>query len=189
MSERYKKFKMLGLCRRCGEEPLPGKTRCHKCHEAHLNYSKLHKEKAIKNGLCRYCCKAESLTNKTMCAECLASHSAKEKHRNQNNRQLCIEKYGGMCQCCGLAVPKYLQLDHVLNDGAEHRRELASNGRGGNLYKWAVANDFPDRLQLLCANCHQAKTCFGGCTEEDHRSMRNAYQVSTHNELQLEQVK
>ena len=104
-----------------------------------------------------------------MCEECLLSHKIKESARNERIRSLCIEKYGGKCVCCGNSTEKYLQLDHVDNDGAEHRRELSG---GGSLYKWAVKNKFPKRLQLMCANCHQAKSFFGGCTEEDHRGMK-----------------
>ena len=47
-----------------------------------------------------------------------------------------IMAYGGYeCACCGEAEPLYLSIDHVNNDGAQHRKELGSLG-GHKLYKW-----------------------------------------------------
>jgi len=181
MSKKQALYKQMGLCRRCGKEPLPGKTRCLKCNEDHLQYSAKAKRKAVSNGLCRYCLVAPIAAHKSMCLDCLKKHRDKGKQRAEAARKLCIENYGGRCKCCGISNQKYLQLDHVNNDGAVHRKEL-SGKRGGNIYFWAVKNNYPDRLQLLCANCHQAKTLFGGCTEDDHESCK----VSKDNELPLE---
>lgn len=103
-----------------------------------------------------------------MCEDCLQKHGAKQKQGYHEARVACLTAYGGQCRCCGETNHKYLQLDHVGNDGAAHRREIANGTRGGSNYQWAFRNGFPDRLQLLCANCHQAKTVHGGCTEDDH---------------------
>lgn len=168
---KYQEYKLAGLCRRCGADPLPGKTRCEQCHVAHLEYGRRFKEKAIASSLCRHCCTNPKLENCSLCEQCRQKHQVKESRRYAKMRADCVTAYGGECVCCGEDNPKYLQLDHVDNDGAEHRRQLAKNknGRGGgSLYAWAVRNKFPKRLQLLCCNCHQAKTLFGGCTPEDH---------------------
>lgn len=57
-------------------------------------------------------------------------------------------------------------MDHVNNDGNTHRR-LVTNGlnRGGSLeiYKWIIANDFPDDFQILCFNCNMGKHFLGQC--------------------------
>lgn len=76
-----------------------------------------------------------------------------------------IEGYGGKCVCCEDSRTKYLQLDHVNNDGAEHRRGITSTR---DMYSWAIRNQFPDTLQLMCANCHFAKSYYGNCSEEEH---------------------
>lgn len=34
MSKKQALYKQMGLCRRCGKEPLPGKTRFLNCHQA-----------------------------------------------------------------------------------------------------------------------------------------------------------
>jgi 5-methylcytosine-specific restriction endonuclease McrA len=85
--------------------------------------------------------------------------------------------YGGKCACCGLDKEKYLQLDHINDDGAEHKKQINANKSiNGHyvvcMYKWAVKNNYPSNLQLLCANCHQAKTVKKPCTHEDHESFK-----------------
>lgn len=168
-NQQYQQYKEAGLCRRCGSEPLLGKTRCKKCHEEHLNYTQKWRKEAIAAGLCRYCCVIPRTSDSSMCAGCLALHAKRQQNSHLLYRAACIEHYGGKCACCSLDVHKYLQLDHINNDGAAHRRGLY--GRATNLYLWAFRNGFPEILQLLCANCHQAKTYHGGCTTEDHRQM------------------
>lgn len=81
-------------------------------------------------------------------------------------REKLIKGYGGRCANCHETEPNFLELDHVNNDGAAHRRELG--GKQG-VDRWAIKNGFPDRLQLLCANCHEAKTRTGDCTYRKNR--------------------
>ena|SRR4249920_92511 len=68
-----------------------------------------------------------------------------------------IQMYGARCNCRGCPVWDWdiLTLDHVMNDGAERRGGLAHN-----MSEWRNARAFPDTkvYQLLCANCHLAKT-------------------------------
>jgi|SRR5208337_986926 len=172
VSDAYKRYKAQGLCRRCGDTPLPGKIRCAKCHADHLSSGKKWRDDAIASGLCRYCCKRPREADFSMCSICLPVHTERQKTLYQLQRKACIERYGGACVCCGLTTAVYLQLDHKNNDGAKHRKTFSKTGRGGTLYGWAFHNGFPDILQLLCANCHQAKTAKGGCSEEDHTMIR-----------------
>jgi hypothetical protein len=67
-------------------------------------------------------------------------------------REKAIKAYGGKC-LCGISEPLFLHLDHINNDGAEHRRQINRQ----NLYIWARNNNYPDMLQLLCSNCNLAK--------------------------------
>lgn len=79
--------------------------------------------------------------------------------------------YGGKCICCGETIVEFLQLDHVNNDGKEHRRQI-SNGlhSGSRVYKWAKDNSYPPSLQILCGNCHNAKTHYGGCPHQKEKN-------------------
>jgi hypothetical protein len=59
---------------------------------------------------------------------------------------------------------EFLQIDHVNNDGAEHRKQL---GRGGSrLYQWLRKHNFPTGFQVLCANCNRGKALLGVCPHQ-----------------------
>jgi hypothetical protein len=72
-----------------------------------------------------------------------------------------IEAYGGHCICCGETEPKFLELDHVDGGGGKHRKQIGAGAEP--LYRWCVKNGFPNTLQLICANCHNAKSSWGEC--------------------------
>lgn len=77
-------------------------------------------------------------------------------------RRLVLEHYSGgeaECACCGVTYYPFLTLDHVENDGAEHKRKV---GKGRSLYQWIVSHEFPDGFQVLCMNCNLAKQILGG---------------------------
>ena len=68
-----------------------------------------------------------------------------------------IMKYGGYkCRWCGIDEPLVLALDHIENNGREHRRQIGSLG-GHVLYKWLKDNNYPPGFQVLCMNCNHAK--------------------------------
>lgn len=75
----------------------------------------------------------------------------------QRARREVLNILGDLCVCCGEDNLAVLEIDHVHNDGAEERTKslrditmFAKGLRTGELDK--------DRYQLLCANCHTAKT-------------------------------
>jgi hypothetical protein len=76
-----------------------------------------------------------------------------------------IEGYGGKCACCGEAEPMFLTLDHVNNDGAEHRRTTGLK-TGMTTWRYAKREGFPDIFQLLCWNCNSSKGAYGFCPHE-----------------------
>lgn len=51
----------------------------------------------------------------------------------------CIQEYGGKCVCCGETNIGFLTLDHINNNGAEHRKLTGSRDN----MKWAYMNNFP----------------------------------------------
>ena len=80
-----------------------------------------------------------------------------EKHREYRKklRLEIIEKLGGICVVCGQDKEPYLQIDHVCNDGNAHRKQVGQEG----VYNDIKRQGFPkDKYQILCANCHLAKT-------------------------------
>jgi len=88
-----------------------------------------------------------------------ATHKAKnderERLRYANMRVRVLGVYGNKCACCGEAEPLFLELDHVLNDGNSHRKNIGSGSL--SLVRWVIENDYPKSIQLLCSNCNKGK--------------------------------
>jgi len=76
-----------------------------------------------------------------------------------------LEAYGGKCACCGENTPEFLQFDHKNNDGYIHRK---NNTARGGIALWLKQNGYPDTIQLLCGNCHAAKSFYGRCPHEGY---------------------
>ena len=73
-------------------------------------------------------------------------------------RRAAIAAYGGQCACCATTEYDFLQLDHVANDGAEHRKRLKDKGSFA-VYRELAKHEYPEgKMQVLCANCHFVKT-------------------------------
>jgi hypothetical protein len=82
---------------------------------------------------------------------------------NARNKEVALTHYGpdGKLQCswesCDIVDIDMLTLDHVHDNGAEHRREINGNINAGNTsYRWVKDNGFPSGFQTLCWN-HQWK--------------------------------
>jgi 5-methylcytosine-specific restriction endonuclease McrA len=79
-------------------------------------------------------------------------------------RELALEHYGKKCTCCGESIYEFLEIDHINNDGAKHRKEMNhGKNKGGNIYKWLHTQNYPDGFQTLCSNCNNAKGRWGEC--------------------------
>ena len=80
-------------------------------------------------------------------------------------RDKIINAYGGRCVCCGETEPKFLEIDHIDGGGCKHRKEIGPGAE--SLYRWVEKHNFPPTLQVLCANCHNAKSFHGGCPHQE----------------------
>ena len=67
-----------------------------------------------------------------------------------------LDYYGSRCNCCAEHEMRFLTIDHINENGAEHRSDLGV-GTGHNFYHWIIKNDFPDDLQTFCLNCNIGK--------------------------------
>lgn len=113
------------------------------------------------------------------CRSCLDRHYELNKHTLREVRQRhlaklrkkCIDHYGGKCICCGETNEVFLEFDHIENDGSKHKKKHGY----ARLFIWLARNNFPEdyAIQLLCANCHTAKTKLGFCPfhpkSQEHR--------------------
>lgn len=64
------------------------------------------------------------------------------------------------CRHCGHGDLDVLCLDHIHNNGADHRRSIGEDPTtfsGMRMYRWVVKNDYPPIFQVLCANCNLKK--------------------------------
>lgn len=88
----------------------------------------------------------------------------KKYHRGLKLRV--FEAYGG-CRCvkCGRADLDALTLDHIHNNGKEHRKRLfGGDGQysSSSMYRNLRDLGFPPGFQVLCSGCNLAKHVNGG---------------------------
>ena len=83
--------------------------------------------------------------------------------RTRQYRDAVFDHYGKICSCCGEDDYKALTIDHINNDGKEHRDNV---GKGKSIHVWLVKNNFPAGFQPLCWNCNLTKYFNGGKVPE-----------------------
>ncbi len=69
-----------------------------------------------------------------------------------------LKHYGNgelACVGCGYSNVDCLTIDHLNNDGYEHRR--AEGITGDKIYRWLRKNNYPKGFQTLCMNCQFIK--------------------------------
>jgi hypothetical protein len=123
----------------------------------------------VKRRLCNACKKERAREYQ----KAWEANNQRGKRFRERLRTEVLNAYGNVCACCGEGEPKFLSIDHINNDGAEHRRQLAHN----KLYSWLKRQGFPkDRYQLLCMNCNFAKGLYGKCPHAVKRTkVANGY--------------
>jgi hypothetical protein len=97
------------------------------------------------------------------------------KHRDSHNemiywrvRHLRMEvvlAYGGKCSCCGEWRYEFLNIHHVSNDGASHRREIGH--RSDDICRWLKKNNYPNNVKILCHSCNFSIGKYGYCPHEE----------------------
>lgn len=100
------------------------------------------------NKLCKFCFSNNKI-KKYICNNC----NNKLKRNYQINLKLkAYQQYGNACNICGCNKLEFLTIDHINNDGAQHRKNIY------NIYSWLKINNYPtNNYQLLCFNCNYLK--------------------------------
>lgn len=154
LKERYYNYIKQGLCGNCGIRPLVNRTRCSTCRDK----AKERYKSRVTKRICVLCKKTSSRVGRTTCVSC--SQSLADKRAAA--KDVVFNHYGNKCCCCGEMIKQFLTLDHINDDGADHRRRLKSFKSGNNFIKWVIRNNFPADLQLLCWNCNCGRALNGG---------------------------
>jgi len=108
--------------------------------------------------------RAEGLFGRDDLADIIKQNSVKRtrqrlprKTERKNYREDVLKHYGGdtpKCAMCGVEEKDALEIDHINEDGAKHRREM---GGSTKIYRWIVVNAYPKDFQILCRNCNWIK--------------------------------
>lgn len=123
-------------------------------------------QKDGKYGVTSKCRTCRNAYNKEYYQRADVKQQRSEYFKNYRNdiKQQVFDHYGRVCACCGEDNEVFLTLDHINNDGAEHRRKLG-NGKqtsSDKVWQWVIKNGFPTNFQILCYNCNCGKRDNGG---------------------------
>lgn len=88
-----------------------------------------------------------------------ANVSIKARRKRAEKKCSAIAHYGGACACCGQDTFDCLTIDHKLNNGAQHRKEL----KGKSIYHWLYENNYPPDFRVLCFKCNCSSGFQGKC--------------------------
>lgn len=187
--EEKRRRREQGLCCSCGKKIDDDRCRCQRCHTKAMARKRYYRQKALREGLCQQCKKVPVSEKKTCegCLEKIRIKVAEKRangiclhcsRKAREGKKLCgkcsermarirrrrkdrvFAAYGGYCcRCCGETRREFLQIDHVNNDGYQHRKRIGK----ASLYNWLIKNNFPPGFQVLCSSCNFAKGHFGEC--------------------------
>ena len=114
----------------------------------------------ISAGLCGQCGK-DRLVTKSLCEDCRQGALA----ANNKINQAFFDHYGRKCACpgCDVTDERFLEIDHINNDGHTQRKHGGATVWKFNTYRKAKrTGQWPTDLQILCANCNRGKMRCGG---------------------------
>lgn len=146
--------RVAGMCYECEDPAIEGKTRCADCAVKTRDRGIAQRAARRVRGLCVICGKPVR-TSHLCCQECVS----RQGNRQQRFKQAVLDYYGRACVCCGESEETFLCVDHINNDGSQHRKEI---GVGSKLMEWLVRQGFPEGFQMLCWNCNAGKYLNGG---------------------------
>lgn len=170
---KYQLRKALGMCCACGKaKARAGITECDVCvNKKHLRRITLISKRTNTNSCYRCGVTTEDgvrASNGTIrCRKCVDIGNIRGKDRVLLLRTRVFNAYGNKCTCCGETSAQLITIDHIENNGADHRREV---GHGGDFYRWIIQNNYPKSLRLQCYNCNCGRHRNGGvCPHEESR--------------------
>lgn len=143
---------MIKTCTKCGFE----KT-----------LDKFNKHPNTKDGLdnrCKECVKEYKRSYYAANPDKAEAERLNNKKYREAVKQKVFNHYGERCACCGETERTFLTLDHINNDGAEHRRSLGKDRTTSpdKVWRAVIKENYPNTFQILCYNCNCGKRDNGG---------------------------
>ena len=142
-----------GLCQNCSEPAAPNRSLClkHLTIAKNPKKSKAWRDEHLGTGTCTQCSNPAEPGYK-LCSTHRSVFTTRGSLARQTIKQEVINHYGGKCACCGESHPSVLCIDHINNNGTEHRKSIG--GGSAVIYRWLKNNNYPEGFQLLCFNCN-----------------------------------
>lgn len=165
--ELYLRRQQEGRCLKCGAADRPQDRRwCRAC----LDADKKRRTDALARGMCAYCDTSPRREGRTQCQACYDRYKRHDRVRRERRKDEAFQAYGGyVCACCGERERTFLQIDHVNNNGAEHRKQMGYTDGHGRIFRWLRKENYPPGFQVLCANCNWGKHMNGGTCPHQQR--------------------
>lgn len=156
-AEAYRKWRETSLKRTkfCSDHGEYSGRYCGKCRADYMRvYTQQNREKANARRIASYHKDKHTPGWKE-------HHYAKNRAGQARLRDKCFEAYGGKCYCCGLDDWRFLTIDHVWNDGHNHKYPNGKRRSGTVVYKEALAEMDSGRFRIACFNCNCARAMRG----------------------------
>ena len=135
-------------------------------------YQKAWRAERLALGLCPNCGTDNPLVEgRKNCEPCLERARQASQRRRRRLREEVIQAYGGVCACCGEDSLPFLTIDHILNNGRQHRKAFTGYSyptSGAPFYAALKKAGWPkdQGLQVLCWNCNVARYQYGTCPHQ-----------------------
>ncbi len=140
---------------RSTRNPLGLNPRCYKCaHEYLAEYLKGRKPRETNRH-----------TTKRPDTKDVIAHRIRLRHNNRFVKLQALQAYSAdipFCECCGDTGFEFLTIDHIANDGAEHRRKIGRQ----NMYTYLRQQGYPPGYRVLCMNCNFSIGAYGYCPHQ-----------------------
>ena len=92
-------------------------------------------------------------------------HAQNKKNYEMVRKEVILYYSGGKAACakCSHSDIRVLTIDHIDDDGSQHRKKLGAS----SIYAWLKKNNFPSGFQVLCHNCNWLKERIKHLTSKD----------------------
>ncbi len=159
-SKKLRQSKSIdGKCLDCSKPVMAGRY-CDGCKLKRSVKASVRRHALMESGLCIMCAESPVDSGSQRCSHCTVIVNESQYQKTATLKLVAFEMYGGpICKCCGEDHLSLLTIDHIDNNGAEHRLTAPESRR---IYHWLKKHDYPDGFQVLCWSCNIGKYLNGG---------------------------